>query len=153
MADELTIEWLQAFVMATKQCACGQPWFKFLLMDGHYTHYSLKTMQYAVRNNIVLMYIPDAQPPLLLADSRFPALGGLTVHSRGTGYSEENIKVAFGSTGTHPLNSRMVLGKLRRRNMNIPCSDGCSKPRLLLSHPQTRTPELSAASSDIYCRW
>ena len=56
MADELTIEWLQAFVMATKQCACGQPWFKFLLMDGHRTHYSLKMMQYAVKNNIVLMY-------------------------------------------------------------------------------------------------
>ena len=40
MADELTIEWLQAFVMVTKQYAYGQPWFLF--MDGYRTHYSLK---------------------------------------------------------------------------------------------------------------
>ena len=54
MADELTIEWLQAFAMATKQRACDQPCL--LLIEGHRAHYSLKVMQYAVKNNIVLMY-------------------------------------------------------------------------------------------------
>ena len=45
--------------MATKQCAWGQTWF--LLMDGHHTHYSLKMIQYAVKDNIVMVYILDIQ--------------------------------------------------------------------------------------------
>ena len=40
MTDKLAIEWLQVFDMATKEHAQCQP--RFLLMDGHRTHYSFK---------------------------------------------------------------------------------------------------------------
>ena len=35
------------------------------------------------------------------------------VHARDTAYTEENIKKALESTGIHPLNPRMALGKLK----------------------------------------
>ena len=56
MTDNLAIEWLQAFDVATKEHAQGQP--RFLLMDGHRTHwhYSLKMIRYAVENNIIMSY-------------------------------------------------------------------------------------------------
>ena len=55
MTNNLAIEWLQAFDVATKELAQGQP--RFLLMDGQRTHYSLKMTQYAVENNIMMSYL------------------------------------------------------------------------------------------------
>ena len=63
MTDKLAIEWLQAFDMATKEHAQGQP--RFLLMDGHHTHYSLKMIRYAVENNIIMMSYPGHSTHLL----------------------------------------------------------------------------------------
>ena len=63
MTDKLAIEWLQAFDMATKERAQGQP--RFLLMDGHRTHYSLKIIRYAVENSIIMMSYPGHSTHLL----------------------------------------------------------------------------------------
>ena len=49
--------------MATKERAQCQP--RFLLMDGHRTHYSLKMIRYAVENNIIMMSYPGHSTHLL----------------------------------------------------------------------------------------
>ena len=63
MTDKLAIEWVQAFDMATKERARGQP--RFLLMDNYRTHYSLKMIGYAVENNITMMSYPGNSTHLL----------------------------------------------------------------------------------------
>ena len=63
MNDKLAIEWLQAFDVATKGPARGQP--RFLLMDGHRTHYSLKMIRYAMENNVIMMSYPGHSTYLL----------------------------------------------------------------------------------------
>ena len=63
MTDNLVIEWLQAFDKATKGRAWGQTWF--LPMDGHRAHYSLKMVQYAAENNIIMMSYPGRSTHLL----------------------------------------------------------------------------------------
>ena len=58
----------------------------------------------------------------------------LVVHARDTAYTEENIKKALESTGIHPLNPRMVLGKLklgrsgRSRTVTRPDNDSETVP-------------------------
>ena len=56
----------------------------------------------------------------------------LIVRARDTAYTEENIRKAFESTGIHPLNPRMVLGKLKpdrsEESRNITHTDGTSPP-------------------------
>ena len=56
MTDKLEIEWLQAFDVTKKEHTRGQP--RFLLMDGHRTHYSLRMIRYAEEDNIVMMSYP-----------------------------------------------------------------------------------------------
>ena len=55
--------WLQAFDMATKERARGQP--RSLLMGRHRTHCSLKMIRYAVENNITMMPCPGHSTHLL----------------------------------------------------------------------------------------
>ena len=58
----------------------------------------------------------------------------LAVRARDTAYTEENIKKAFESTGIHPLNPRMVLGKLKPErsggSQNVTRPDNNSECRL-----------------------
>ena len=63
MTDKLAIEWLQAFDTVTKEHKRGQP--RFLLMDSHCTHCSLKMIRYAVENNIIMMSYPGNSTHLL----------------------------------------------------------------------------------------
>ena len=55
----------------------------------------------------------------------------LVVHARDTAYTEENIKKALESTGIHPLNPHMALGKLKPgrsgRSRNVTRPDNNSK--------------------------
>ena len=46
ITDSLALEWLHRFDAWTSICAAGAP--RFLLLDGHRTHYSLQFMHYAV---------------------------------------------------------------------------------------------------------
>ena len=58
LANNLALEWLHRFGAWTSIRAAGAP--RFLLLDGHHTHYSLQFMCYvtAVARNIVLMSYP-----------------------------------------------------------------------------------------------
>ena len=80
----------------------------------------------------------------------------LVVHARGAAYAEENIKKALESTGIHPLNPRMALGKLKpgaeRADHEMSLAPITTpKPYLLISQP--RPPELSTTSITMHCKW
>ena len=145
---------------------------RILTLEGHGT---VKFFQYCIRHNAHPISLPSHSTHLLqplnvspfrllqkagwgnnavregnfrervLADPRFLALRGFTVHDGGTGYSGENIDETFGSTRIHPLNSHGVEAAKHETSL------AQMVVRLLLSHPQP--PKLSAASSDIRCRW
>ena len=79
----------------------------------------------------------------------------LVVHARDTAYTEENIKKALESTGIHPLNPCMALGKLkpgrsgRSRNVTRPDNNSETVP----PPSQPRPPELLTTSSTMHCKW
>ena len=136
MTDKLAIEWLQAFDMATKERAQCQP--RFLLMDGHRTHYSLKMIRYAVENNIIMISYPRhsthlLQPldvclfsPLQRAYSKAvaehlkktrtgvtrPLFWGFFARARREAYTVQNIKAAWRKAGVVPYNPDNVLNQL-----------------------------------------
>ena len=59
---------------------------------------------------VTFMSVYSYYPGLQIRELTFQRLA---VRARDTAYTEENIKKAFESTGIHPLNPRMVLGKLK----------------------------------------
>ena len=60
----------------------------------------------------------------------------LIVRARDTAYTEKNIKKAFESTGIHPLNPRMVLGKLKPKSRDITRTDGTPPPPITPTAPR-----------------
>ena len=79
----------------------------------------------------------------------------LVVRAKHTAYTEENIQKAFESTGMHPLNPRMGLGKLKpgrsggSRNNTRPDNDSDTVPPPITPRP----PEPSTTSCAMHCRW
>ena len=70
--DNLELEWLHRFDTWTSIRAAGAP--RFLLLDGHHTHYSesLQFMRYVVAHNIVLMSFPGHSTHLRAGTRNLP---------------------------------------------------------------------------------
>ena len=63
ITENLALEWLHRFDTWTSIRAAGAP--RFLLLDGHRTHYSLQFIRYAVAHGIILMSYPGHSTHLL----------------------------------------------------------------------------------------
>ena len=131
------MEWLHRFDTWTSIRAAGAP--RFLLLDGHRTHYSLQFIHYAVAHNIILMSYPGHSTHLLqpldvvLFSPLNKAYGeAVATHTRTTrtgvnkalfwnfyqqakhkAYTKSNIKSAWRGTGIHPFNPDKVLAELK----------------------------------------
>ena len=54
---ELDVEWIKHFDLYTKARANGRP--HLLLLDGHNSHYTLDFLQYARKENIIILCYPS----------------------------------------------------------------------------------------------
>ena len=134
--SELGYEWLvKDFDAQTKDKAGGRT--RVVLMDGHSSHYSLDLLEYARKNNIVILgYPPHCTHVLqglhvvcfakMKTEFRAEIRAFEDSHMRGVGkgdfagvfgraylhaFTPESVKVAFAATGVHPYNPDVITEK------------------------------------------
>ena len=140
--SELGYEWLvKDFDAQTKDKAGGRT--RVVLMDGHSSHYSLDLLEYARKNNIVILgYPPHCTHVLqgldvvcfakMKTEFRAEIHAFEDSHMRGVGkgdfagvfgraylraFTPESVKAAFAATGVHPYNPDVITEKLMQPSL------------------------------------
>ena len=149
--SKLGYEWLvKDFDAQTKDKAGGHT--RVLLMDGHCSHYSLNLLEYAQKNNIIILgYPPHCTHVLqgldvvcfakMKTEFRNEIHAFEDSHMRGVGkgdfagvfgraylhaFTPEAVKAAFAATGVHPFNPDVITEK--RLQPSLPTSTRGSFP-------------------------